>query len=123
MIRRFILALMAAALLLPQLSFGQELKVMSYNIRLGSGEDGTNSWQFRAPLTLEMLEDQAPDVFGVQEALKYQVDFIKEFTDDYECVGVGRDNGKKEELFRFFDNYGQNGIKINVEPHFEDLYK
>ena len=33
------------------------------------------------------------------------------------------DNGKKEELFRFFDNYGQNGIKINVEPHFEDLYK
>jgi endonuclease/exonuclease/phosphatase family metal-dependent hydrolase len=87
---------MAAALLLPQLSFGQELKVMSYNIRLGSGEDGTNSWQFRAPLTLEMLEDQAPDVFGVQEALRYQVDFIKEFTDDYECVGVGRDNGKKE---------------------------
>ena len=33
------------------------------------------------------------------------------------------DNGKKDELFRFFDNYGQNGIKINVEPHFEDLYK
>ena len=87
---------MAAAFLLPQLSYAQEIKVMSYNIRLGSGEDGTNSWQFRAPLTLEMLEDQAPDIFGVQEALGYQVDFIKEFTDDYECVGVGREDGKKE---------------------------
>ena len=96
MIRRFILALMAAAFLLPQLSYGQEIKVMSYNIRLGSGEDGTNSWQFRAPLTIEMIEDQAPDIFGVQEALGYQVEFIKEFTKDYECVGVGREDGKKD---------------------------
>ena len=111
MIRRFILTLMAAAFLLPQLSYAQEIKVMSYNIRLGSGEDGTNSWQFRAPLTLEMLEDQAPDVFGVQEALGYQVDFIKEFTDDYECVGVGRDNGKKEgEYMSIFWN--KNTVKM-----------
>ena len=87
---------MAAAFLLPQLSYGQEIKVMSYNIRLGSGEDGTNSWQFRAPLTIEMIEDQAPDIFGVQEALIYQVEFIKEFTKNYECVGVGREDGKKD---------------------------
>ena len=33
------------------------------------------------------------------------------------------DNGKKNELFRFFNNYGQDGIKINVGPDFEDLYK
>ena len=96
MIRRFILALMAAALLLPQLSYGQEIKVMSYNIRLGSGEDGTNSWRFRAPLTIEMIEDQVPDIFGVQEALDYQVEFIDEFTKDYDYVGVGREDGKKE---------------------------
>ena len=96
MIRRFILALMAAAFLLPQLSYAQEIKVMSYNIRLGSGEDGTNSWRFRAPLTIEMLEDQAPDIFGVQEALDYQVQFIKEYTKEYDCVGVGREDGKKE---------------------------
>ena len=33
------------------------------------------------------------------------------------------DNGKKNELFRFFNNYGQDGIIINVGPDFEDLYK
>ena len=87
--------LLAAALILPQLSHAQEIKVMSYNVRLGSGEDGTNSWQFRAPMTIEMLEDQNPDIFGIQEALEYQVLFIKEFT-DYSYVGVGRDDGKKK---------------------------
>ena len=33
------------------------------------------------------------------------------------------DRGKKKELFDFFEKYGQAGIKINVGPHFEELYK
>lgn len=70
------------------------LKVMSYNIRLGSADDKTNSWALRYTATEEMLKDQAPDVFGVQEALEYQVRYIKEMC-GYECVGVGRENGKK----------------------------
>ena len=36
---------------------------------------------------------------------------------------VINNNQKKEELFRFFDNYGHNGIKINVGPDLEDWYK
>ena len=96
MIRRFILTLMAAALLLPQLSFGQELKVMSYNIRLNTEKDGTNAWMYRCPATIEMIKDQAPDVFGVQEALPEQVRFLEEFADGYDGVGVGRDDGKKK---------------------------
>ena len=71
------------------------LKVMSYNIRHGEGQDGTNSWRYRYPATIEMLRDQKPDVFGVQEALDYQVYFLKENLKDYSNVGVGRDNGKK----------------------------
>ena len=54
------------------------LKVMSYNIRLGSANDGTNSWHMRYAATAEMIEDQKPDVFGVQEALDYQINFIQE---------------------------------------------
>lgn len=71
------------------------LKVMSYNIRLGSADDKTNSWALRYTATGKMLEDQKPDVFGVQEALEYQVRYIKEMC-GYESVGVGRENGKKE---------------------------
>lgn len=76
-----------------------ELKVMSYNIRMGSANDGTNSWQFRFPATLEMLTDQKPDVFGVQEALEDQLTVITENIKGYKQVGVGRDNGKKKGEF------------------------
>lgn len=75
------------------------IKVMSYNIRHGEGEDGTNSWRYRYPATIEMLRDQMPDVFGVQEALVYQVEFIEENMRDYKCVGIGRENGRKKGEF------------------------
>ena len=53
-----------------------ELTVMSYNIRVGDADDGTNSWRFRFPATALMIEDQKPDVFGVQEAMSYQLLFM-----------------------------------------------
>ncbi len=72
------------------------LKVMSYNIRLGSANDGTNSWALRYPATAEMIEDQMPDIFGVQEALASQIRFIEDNFIDYKSVGVGREDGKKD---------------------------
>ena len=98
--KRLTLLIMAVAFMLPQTIMAgkpenTELKVMSYNIRLGSANDGTNSWAMRYAATGEMLEDQKPDVFGVQEALDYQVRYIEEMC-GYEYVGVGRENGKKE---------------------------
>lgn len=101
--KKTVLLLMAMLLALPvSIKAGNDnesqkvLKVMSYNIRYGSGNDGTNSWNLRYVATAEMLKDQMPDVFGVQEALAYQIEFIEENFRDYKCVGVGRDNGKKE---------------------------
>ncbi len=90
--------IVAALSLLPQFASGQssELKVMSYNIRLGSADDGTNSWLYRCQATLDMFEDQKPDVIGLQEALEDQVRLLEEFTRDYDYVGVGREDGKKE---------------------------
>lgn len=97
-------SMLLAALMLLSLSLSAQkknaddegLKVMSYNIRLGEAKDGTNSWNLRYPATAEMILDQAPDVFGVQEAMDYQVLFIDENFKNYENVGVGRENGKKK---------------------------
>lgn len=103
--KRNILILLAALLVLPQIVSAKEdaqtegLKVMSYNIRLGEAKDGTNSWALRYPATAEMITDQKPDVFGVQEAMSYQIRFIEDNMRDYKCVGVGRDDGKKEGEF------------------------
>lgn len=90
-----------AALLLPftvsaKKTSDDRIKVMSYNIRYGNADDGTNSWKFRYPLTAMMLMDQKPDVVGMQEPLKYQLDYIKEYVKPYKYVGVGREDGKTE---------------------------
>lgn len=72
------------------------LSVISFNIRMGEGKDGTNSWQYRCPATIYMLRDKRPDIFGLQEAFDYQVLFIEENMRDYKSVGVGREDGKHE---------------------------
>lgn len=110
--RKFTAILAAFLLMLPFISSAADkqekdydLKVISYNIRMGAAKDGTNSWEFRYPATALMIEDQKPDVFGLQEAFSYQVRFIAENFKDYDNVGVGRDNGKdKGEFMSIFWN-------------------
>ena len=103
--RKITLIVAAMLSMLPFTSSAQEeskeydIKVMSYNIRMGAAKDGTNSWEYRYPATALMLEDQKPDVFGVQEAFNYQIKFIEDNFADYDCVGVGRDDGKQKGEF------------------------
>ena len=103
--RKLTLIIAAVLMVLPFTSSAQkqtrdyDLKVMSYNIRMGVAKDGTNSWEYRYPATAMMLKDQMPDVFGVQEAFNFQIKFIEENFTDYDSFGVGRDNGKSEGEF------------------------
>lgn len=90
------LVLVPASICSAKSSGLSKITVMSYNIRVGDADDGTNSWQFRYPATAMMIEDIRPDVFGVQEAMPYQLLFITENCRDYKYVGVGRDDGKKK---------------------------
>lgn len=99
--KRILLFALAALVALPQISDARKkdsegLKVMSYNIRYGSAEDGTNSWKYRWPATIEMLNDVQPDVFGVQEALDFQLTLVSEMARNYKNVGVGREDGKHD---------------------------
>lgn len=99
--KRILLFALAALVAFPQISDARKkdsegLKVMSYNIRYGSAEDGTNSWKYRWPATIEMLNDVQPDVFGVQEALDFQLTLVSEMARNYKNVGVGREDGKHD---------------------------
>lgn len=76
-----------------------QIKVISYNIRMGEADDGANSWQYRSPATIGMLEEQLPDVFGIQEAFGYQVEFITKNVKNYKSKGVGREDGKEKGEF------------------------
>ena len=72
------------------------ITVISYNIRQGICQDGTNSWDFRAPANMEMFKEQTPDILCLQEPLDIQMKFIKYFYDDYKGIGVGSRDGKKD---------------------------
>lgn len=100
LMQKITLVLLAVAVLFPlqaaENDESNELKVMSYNIRMGTAKDGTNSWQYRCPATIEMLKDQKPDIFGVQEAFDFQIAFIEEFAKGYGTIGVGREDGKSK---------------------------
>lgn len=92
----------------------QELKLMSYNIKYANENDGENSWSNRKDFITNQLKFYEPDIFGVQEALKKQLDHFTENLHDYEFVGVGRDDGKtggeysailfKENKFKVLEN-------------------
>lgn len=72
------------------------LRVVSFNIRNGEANDGTNSWIYRYPASVLMVREVKPDIMGLQEAYEYQVNFLAENLKDYKCVGVGREDGKHE---------------------------
>ncbi len=67
------------------------MKTMSYNI-LCYGKEG-HEREKREPMVLEIINKNAPDTFGVQEATPEWMDFLKKNLDDYSYVGVGRDDG------------------------------
>ncbi|MDA0752349.1 MAG: endonuclease/exonuclease/phosphatase family protein [Verrucomicrobia bacterium] len=72
------------------------VKVMSFNIRYGAANDGENSWKHRDYLVLETIQNYGPDLIGYQEALKFQVDFLKQNLKGYGFHGIGRDKGTEE---------------------------
>lgn len=73
---------------------GLDLRVMSFNIRYGTADDGENRWENRREMVFDVIRDHRPDVVGLQEALRFQIDEIRRALPEYGEVGVGRDDGK-----------------------------
>ncbi|MDD5150479.1 MAG: endonuclease/exonuclease/phosphatase family protein [Flavobacterium sp.] len=75
----------------------QNLKVMTYNIRLDVAVDGENDWTHRKDFFTSQIQFYEPDVFGVQEATPNQVNDIAAALTQYGKIGIGRDGiGKGE---------------------------
>jgi endonuclease/exonuclease/phosphatase family metal-dependent hydrolase len=70
------------------------IAVMTFNIRYGTADDGANSWPNRATMVIDVIRDRAPDILGLQEALRFQLDELGAALPEYREIGVGRDDGK-----------------------------
>ena len=75
-----------------------ELDVMSFNIRYGTAKDGDNHWKHRKDQLLELLSSSSPDIIGLQEVLKFQLDEIMDHLPDYAMIGVSREGNWQDEF-------------------------
>ncbi len=78
-------------------SYTQNFKVMTYNIRLDVAADGENDWTHRKEYFASQIQFYEPDVFGIQEAKPNQVIDISALLTPYNNVGIGREGVEKGE--------------------------
>ena len=71
-----------------------EIDALSFNIRFDTSKDGENAWPKRKEMVGQWVKSESPDVIGLQEALRHQIDDIKKVATAYSEYGVGRDDGK-----------------------------
>lgn len=80
------------------------LKVMSFNIRTGNADQGTvNAWDNRKDLVAQTISDFGPDLFGLQEALRYQWKYLEGEFPGFQEVGKSvNDDGTSEYAALFY---------------------
>lgn len=89
-----------ACMILPNYHlFGQNSKVMSYNIRYDNPNDGINKWENRKQEMVEMIRHYQPELLGTQEGLYYQLAFLDSSLTNYIYTGIGREDGNKKGEF------------------------
>jgi len=76
------------------LTYSQSLTVVTYNIRYDNPDDADNAWTYRKESIVELLQKYEPELFGLQEALFHQIQFIQNHLPDYTFFGYGRDDGE-----------------------------
>ena len=80
----------------PLLTFcQQQIKVMSFNIRLDVASDGENRWDARKEKVAALMNYYEADFIGGQEVQHHQLQFLKTTLTNYNYIGVGRDDGKE----------------------------
>ena len=99
---RFVLGFCVVVFWQPTLSQlnGQaapDLRVMSFNIRYGTANDGANHWKHRKANVVATIQAFNADVIGLQETLAFQASYLKEQLPEFRYVGRSRESNLKGE--------------------------
>lgn len=80
------------------------LRVVSFNVRYGTANDGDNRWELRKTTVVEAIRAMAPDVMGTQEMQRFQAEYLRSQLPEYAYVGKSREPGNEmgEECGIFF---------------------
>lgn len=73
------------------------IKALTLNLRYDNARDSLNAWPNRAPMVCRFLKEEKPDIFGMQEVLSKQFDYLDSVMGDvYGSVGIGRTDGARD---------------------------
>jgi len=95
---------------------GQPLRVMTFNVRFLTPNDGENNWDARRDLVAEVVRTEDPDVIGTQELFKRQGDDIVERLPQFVWFGEGRRGGDEDEHMGVF--YRKDRLRIRESGNF-----
>ena len=79
--------------------WGQSSKVMSFNIRYDNKWDTENNWNLRKNKIAELIQNYKPDIIATQEGLYNQITFLDSILNQYNYIGIGREDGKTKGEF------------------------
>lgn len=76
-------------------SGNETVNVMTLNLRYDNPRDSVNAWPNRAAMVCSFLNEEKPDLLGMQEVLYRQYEVLDSALRDYASVGVGRSDGAR----------------------------
>ena len=87
------------------------LNIMTFNVRNLHGDDGTvNSWDNRKSRAVNAINSFGPDIIGMQEAYKVQIDYFLNNLTHYRSIGDSRKGDTTDE----YANIMYRSDKFNV---------
>jgi endonuclease/exonuclease/phosphatase family metal-dependent hydrolase len=81
-------------LLFSMATSAQTIKIATYNLRYANTTDIGNLWIERKHAVVDLIQYHQFDIFGVQEAVKLQLEDLKTALPSFDYYGVGRDDGQ-----------------------------
>jgi endonuclease/exonuclease/phosphatase family metal-dependent hydrolase len=94
----------------------QPLRVMTFNVRFPSPNDGPNRWEHRRDLLVAAIREKVPDLVGTQELFHEQGQYIVEKLTDYVWFGVSRRGNREDEHMGVF--YRKDKLKLVESGNF-----
>lgn len=100
-----------------EVAYGEEITVMSYNVRYLSALDcGKKSWFYRADLVTQTIARSAPDLIGFQEVTTEHEKYLTEHLKGYSFHIVYRDGSAAKEATVIA--YRSDRFELESEGHF-----
>jgi endonuclease/exonuclease/phosphatase family metal-dependent hydrolase len=79
-----------------------EWKVMSFNLRYDTPNDGVNQWPYRIDRLAHMMLEHEPLFIGTQEGYAHMLADLQERLEPYAWLGTGRHGGQENEHCAIF---------------------